>query len=203
MSKSKKLIYLLPLLLILLFSSIALFACGEQEKEVYKIEIIGNYRDVYYINESFDQNAKLLVTYVDGSTATKNITKNMLVGFKTSEICDNKNVAIIYGGLLIEKTYSVYYFKYGYYNASFYTAENENEPSTQTDYIRFLKDGTVVDYSKGSENPFEYNWLYDNGNIRFITQDENEITPFKIEKPDKFRQNGENGSYTIFTFAHN
>ena len=91
MAKLKTKAIISVLIIVLLLSVCVLVACSNPiGREVEKIAIInGSFKDTYYLDEEVDlKNAKIRVTYTDGTGENIPITKDMISGLSTA-ICTN------------------------------------------------------------------------------------------------------------------
>lgn len=89
------------LILACLISLAVLSACsGEKEGSVSGIQIVeGAFKEIYTLDEKLDlTNAKILVTYTDGSSKKIGITKEMVSGFDTSTTTTGRTITIAYKG---------------------------------------------------------------------------------------------------------
>ena len=99
------------MLLVLCLSLFILTACqgGNEGKAVSSIQIIqGSFKENYLLDESLKlENAKILVTYVDGSTANVAITMDMVSGFDTSKTTTSGVLTVTYKGAKVNFSYTV------------------------------------------------------------------------------------------------
>ena len=87
-----------------------LAACVENtEKAVSKIEIVdGSFKESYALDEKPDYtNAKILVTYADGTTKFVPVTPDMVSGLDTSASSVNATLTVTYQGVSTQFNYRV------------------------------------------------------------------------------------------------
>lgn len=96
------------LVIVCLLSVIVLTACSK-EKGVSSIQIVqGSFKEIYALDEKLNlTNAKIQVTYTDGSTANVAITENMVTGFDTSTTTTGKTLTVTYKGKTTNFIYKV------------------------------------------------------------------------------------------------
>ena len=100
--------------LVLLVLSLSLFmltACnkGDEGKVVSSIQIIqGSFKESYTLDEKLNlENAKILVSYKDGSTGNVAITSDMISGFDSSKTTTAGVLTVTYKGSSVNFTYAV------------------------------------------------------------------------------------------------
>lgn len=99
------------LLLVLSLSLFILTACnkGDEGKTVSSIQIVqGAFKESYTLDEKLNlENAKILVSYKDGSTGNVVITSDMISGFDSSKTTTAGVLTVTYKGVSVNFTYSV------------------------------------------------------------------------------------------------
>lgn len=97
------------LMLVCLLPILVLSACGNKEKNVSSIQIVqGAFKEIYALDEGMNlANAKIQVTYTDGSVANVAITKEMVSGFDTSTTTTGRTLTVTYKGKSTNFIYKV------------------------------------------------------------------------------------------------
>ncbi len=107
---SKRLLKILTLtLLVCVFSLCVLASCADNAKEVSSIQIIqGSFKESYALDEGLNlTNAKILVTYADGSTENVSITSSMVSGFDSSKTTTGATLTVFYRSKSVNFIYKV------------------------------------------------------------------------------------------------
>ncbi|MBQ8177890.1 MAG: bacterial Ig-like domain-containing protein [Clostridia bacterium] len=96
-------------LLICVFSLCALASCVSSEKQVSSIQIVqGSFKESYNLDEGLNlTNAKILVTYLDGTSENVSVTQGMVSGFDTSKTTTGATLTITYREVSVNFIYKV------------------------------------------------------------------------------------------------
>lgn len=148
------------------------------------IEVVGNMQTVYFVNQTIDVNfadAKLKVTYKDGTTKLLDLDKDLVKvkNFSTS-VTNNGLMKIVYKSQTIDVKYSVIYNGL-YYLSNIETARvngsavdsSKNtytaglnssgaDKTTSVEMIYFYTDGVCDYYSRSSSSA---SWYVDDGHV--------------------------------------
>lgn len=146
---------------------------GKAEKKVAEINTTSGIRTTYTAKEEIDfQNAKLKITYEDGTTNEITLDKSMVKGFDTLTF-GSKEMVIAYGGAKKTIPYQVN-LKLGIYKNTIVTTYLDNQlVDTNTDFnyhFKFNSDNTVnvMREENGVEEYEDDNfvWRYQNDQLQ-------------------------------------
>ncbi len=105
----KKVIKVIALVFIITILCVFLLSACKGEKTVSSIRIVeGSFKESYLLDERLTlTNAKIAVTYADGSTENKAITADMVSGFDTSKTTTSAKLTVTYKGASVNFLYKV------------------------------------------------------------------------------------------------
>ncbi len=105
----KRVVKALALVFIIALLGVFLLSACKGEKSVSSIRIVeGSFKESYLLDEKLTlTNAKIAVTYTDGSTENKPITADMVSGFDTSRTTTSAKLTVTYKGASVNFLYKV------------------------------------------------------------------------------------------------
>ena len=180
-----------------------LTACDETpEKAISSLDIVGEFKTEYLIGEEFDiQNIKLKVVYEDETTDIVSITSDMVLGFDSKNVAEQKTVTIVYKDKSIEKTYSVVGINLGIYSREDYDKDGILQYNV-TEYLNFGANGVILSVNPPYETVEDNLWRYEGKKLK-IYQVGEEGYVYDIVDKNTLKLTHEDGSYQLLCYKHN
>lgn len=198
-----KSIFTFAFFLLTAICAIFLTACNEAPtKAIASLDIVGEFKTEYLIGEDFDiQNIKLKVVYEDETNDIISLTNDMVLGFDSKNVAEQKTVTIVYKNKSIEKTYSIVGITLGIYSREDYDKDGILQYNV-TEYLNFGANGTILSVNPPYEAAEETLWRYEGKKVK-IYQVGEEGYVYDIVDKNTLKLTHEDGSYQLLCYKHN